>query len=241
VTDYVIFGTAGAGADFGEVASIQAPGAKLFSGCIVAVKASTGEYVWHFQTSSPGMQTENNHIVMADLPVNGEKRHVAMTVPKNGFYYVLDAWTGKLISAKPIVKVNWASSIDLATGKAVEVPASQGGGKQWTVHNWWPMSYNAGAGLVYIPATDRKPNTRSEIETGEWMEQTEGRLIAWDPVNHSERWSVEEEISTNGGVLSTAGNLVFQGQGTGEFAAYAADSGRRRGRSRRDRPSNRFL
>jgi len=227
VTDYVIFGTAGAGADFGEVASIQAPGAKLFSGCIVAVKASTGEYVWHFQTSSPGMQTENNHIVMADLPVNGEKRHVAMTVPKNGFYYVLDAWTGKLISAKPIVKVNWASSIDLATGKAVEVPASQGGGKQWTVHNWWPMSYNAGAGLVYIPATDRKPNTRSEVETGEWMQQTEGRLIAWDPVNHSERWSVEEEIATNGGVLSTAGNLVFQGQGTGEFAAYAADSGKK--------------
>lgn len=227
VTDYVIFGTAGAGADFGEVASIQAPGAKLFSGCIVAVKASTGEYVWHFQTSSPGMQTENNHIVVADLQVNGAKRHVAMTVPKNGFYYVLDAWTGKLISAKPIVKVNWASSIDVATGKAVELPASQGGGKQWTVHNWWPMSYNPGTGLVYIPATDRKPNTRSEVETGEWMQQTEGRLIAWDPVNQSERWSVEEEIATNGGMLSTAGNLVFQGQGTGEFAAYAADTGKK--------------
>ena len=227
VTDYVIFGTAGAGADFGELASIQAPGDKLFSGCIVAVKASTGEYVWHFQTSSPGMQTENNHIVMADLPVNGEKRHVAMTVPKNGFYYVLDAWTGKLISAKPIVKVNWATSVDLATGKAVEVPASQGGGKQWTVHNWWPMSYNAGTGLVYIPATDRKPNTRSEVETGEWMQQTEGRLVAWDPVKESARWSVEEEIATNGGVLSTAGNVVFQGQGTGEFTAYAADTGKK--------------
>ena len=227
VTDYVIFGTAGAGADFGELASIQAPGDKLFSGCIVAVKASTGEYVWHFQTSSPGMQTENNHIVMADLPVNGEKKHVAMTVPKNGFYYVLDAWTGKLISAKPIVKTNWATSIDLATGKAVEVPASQGGGKQWTVHNWWPMSYNAGTGLVYIPATDRKPNTRSEVETGEWMQQTEGRLVAWDPVKESARWSVEEEIATNGGVLSTAGNVVFQGQGTGEFTAYAADTGKK--------------
>ncbi|HEV2401541.1 MAG TPA: PQQ-binding-like beta-propeller repeat protein [Candidatus Sulfotelmatobacter sp.] len=225
VTDYVIFGTAGAGADFGEVASIHAPGDKLFAGCIVAVKASTGEYVWHFQTSSPGMQTENNHIVMADLPINGEKRHVAMTVPKNGVYYVLDAWTGKLLSAKPIVKVNWASSIDLATGKAVEVPASQGGGKQWTVHNWWPMSYDSGTGLVYIPATDRKPNSHSQVETGEWMQQTEGRLIAWDPVSQSERWSVEEEIATNGGVLSTAGNLVFQGQGSGEFAAYAAESG----------------
>jgi quinohemoprotein ethanol dehydrogenase len=227
VTDYVIFGTAGAGADYGELTALRASGDKLFAGCIVAVKATTGEYVWHYQTSAPGLQTENNHIVMADLPINGKKHHVAMTVPKNGFYYVLDAWTGKLLSAKPIVKVNWAASIDLTTGKAVEVPASQGGGKQWTVHNWWPMSYDPGTGLVYIPATDRKPDTNSKVETGEWMEQTQGQLIAWDPVSQSERWSVEEEIATNGGVLSTAGNLIFQGQGSGEFAAYTADTGKK--------------
>jgi quinohemoprotein ethanol dehydrogenase len=227
LTDYLIFGTAGAGADYGELAALRAQGDKLFAGCIVALKASTGEYVWHYQTSAPGLQTENNHIVMAELAINGEKRHVAMTVPKNGFYYVLDAWTGKLLSAKPIVKVNWATSIDLTTGRAVEVPASQGGGKQWTVHNWWPMSYNAGTGLVYIPATDRKPNSHADVETGEWMGQTEGKLIAWDPVNQAERWSVEEEIATNGGVLSTAGNLVFQGQGNGEFAAFTADTGKK--------------
>ena len=167
VTDYVIFGTAGAGADYGELTTLRAPGDKLFAGCIVAVKATTGEYVWHYQTSSPGLQTENNHIVMADLAIDGKKHHVAMTVPKNGFYYVLDAWTGKLLSAKPIVRVNWATSIDLTTGKAVEVPPSQGGGKQWTVHNWWPMSYNPGTGLVYIPATDRKPETHSKVETDE--------------------------------------------------------------------------
>jgi PQQ-dependent dehydrogenase (methanol/ethanol family) len=227
VTDFVIFGTAGAGADYGELSALRAQGDKLFAGCIVAVKAETGEYVWHYQTSSPGLQTENNHIVMADLPINGEKRHVAMTVPKHGFYYELDAWTGKLLSAKPIVKVSWATSVDLTTGKAVEVPASAGGGKQWTVHNWWPMSYNPGTGLVYIPATDRKPNTHAEVETGEWMNETEGKLIAWDPVNQAERWSVEEEIATNGGVLSTAGNLVFQGQGNGEFAAFTADKGKK--------------
>jgi quinohemoprotein ethanol dehydrogenase len=183
--------------------------------------------VWHYQTSASGMQTENNHIVIADLVIHGEKRHVAMTVPKNGFYYILDAQTGKLLSAKPIVKVNWATSIDMNTGKAVEVPASDGGGKQWTVHNWWPMSYNPVSGLVYIPAKDRKPGSHAAVETGEWMQQTEGRLVAWDPVNQSERWSVEEEIATNGGVLSTAGNLLFQGQGSGEFAAYAADSGKK--------------
>jgi outer membrane protein assembly factor BamB len=227
VTDLVIFGTAGAGVDYGELSNIRPGGDKLFSGCIIAVKADTGEYVWHFQTSSPGMQTENNHIVMADLAVNGEKRHVAMTVPKNGFFYVLDAGTGKLLAANPVVKTTWATAYNMQTGKAMEVPASQGGGKQWTVHNWWPMSYNPQTGLVYIPTTDRRAASHGPVESGEWMQNTEGRLIAWDPLAQSARWSVEEPIATNGGVLSTAGNLVFQGQGNGEFAAYAADNGKK--------------
>lgn len=227
VTDLVIFGTAGAGVDYGELSNIRPGGDRLFAGCIIAVQADTGEYVWHFQTSSPGMQTENNHIVMADLLINGAKRHVAMTVPKNGFFYMLDALTGKLLAANPVVRTTWATAYNLQTGKAIELPVSRGGGKQWTVHNWWPMSYNALTGLVYIPTTDRRPASHGPVESGEWMQSTEGRLIAWDPLTQSVRWSVEEPIATNGGVLSTAGNLVFQGQGNGEFAAYAAHSGKK--------------
>ena len=225
-TGLVIFGTAGAGVDYGELSSIKVSGDRLFSGCIIAVNADTGEYAWHFQTSAPGMQTENNHILMADLSINGEKRRVAMTAPKNGFFYVLDAKTGKLISAKPLVKTVWASAIDMQTGRAMEIPKSAGGGRQWTVHNWWPMSYNAQTGLVYIPTTDRRVGAEAAVESGESGVGLEGRLIAWDPVSQAARWSVEEPIATNGGVLSTAGNLVFQGQGTGEFAAFAADSGK---------------
>ena len=225
-TGLAIFGTAGAGVDYGELSSIKVSGDKLFSGCIIAVNADTGEYVWHFQTSAPGMQTENNHILMADLTINGERRHVAMTAPKNGFFYVLDAKTGKLLSAKPLVKTVWASAVDLQTGRAVEIPKSAGGGRQWTVHNWWPMSYNAQTGLVYLPTTDRRADAKAAVKSGESGVGLEGRLIAWDPVSQSARWSVEEPIATNGGVLSTAGNLVFQGQGTGEFAAFAADSGK---------------
>ena len=219
VTDFVIFGTAGAGVDYGELSSIRPKGDKLFAGCILAVKADSGEYVWHYQTSAPGLQTENNHIVMADLTIDGDKRHVAMTVPKQGFFYVLDARTGKLLSAKPIVKVNWAGSVDLRTGKAVEVPKSAGGGKQWTVHNWWPMSYNPITHLVYIPTYDdvARPNG--------YQNQATGRLIAWDPIAEAARWTIPQPLSTNSGVLSTAGNLVFQGQGTGEFDAYSADRG----------------
>jgi quinohemoprotein ethanol dehydrogenase len=226
-TGLVIFGTAGAGVDYGEFESIKTSGDRLYSGCIIAVNADTGEYVWHFQTSSSGMQTENNHILIADLTIDGEKRHVAMTAPKNGFFYVLDAQTGKLLSANPLVKTTWATSYDLKTGKAVEVPKSAGGGRQWTVHNWWPMSYSSLTGLVYIPTTDRQAGSKTAVESGESGEDLFGRLIAWDPVAQSARWSVEQQIATNGGVLSTAGNLVFQGQGTGEFAAYAADSGKK--------------
>ncbi len=226
-TGLVIFGTAGAGVDYGERKSIRIKGSKLFSGCLIAVNADTGEYVWHYQTSSPGMQTENNHILIADLVINGEKRHVAMTAPKNGFFYVLDAKTGKLLSANPLVKTTWATSFDMQSGHAVEVPASAGGGRQWTVHNWWPMSYNPRTGLVYIPTTDRQAGAKLAAENGESGSGRFGRLIAWDPVKQSARWSVEEQIATNGGVLSTAGNLVFQGQGTGEFAAYAADTGKK--------------
>jgi quinohemoprotein ethanol dehydrogenase len=226
-TNLVIFGTAGAGVDYGELESIKAGGDRLFAGCIVAVNADTGEYAWHFQTSAPGLQTENNHIVIADLALNGGQRHVVMTVPKNGFFYVLDAKSGKLISAHPLVKTAWATSIDLPTGKALEVPRSKGGGRQWTVHNWWPMSLSSLTGLVYVPATDRQAGSQTAVESGEWMRGTQGKLIAWDPVKQSARWTVEEPIATNGGVLSTAGNLVFQGQGNGEFAAYAADSGKK--------------
>jgi quinohemoprotein ethanol dehydrogenase len=89
------------------------------------------------------------------------------------------------------------------------------------------MSYSQLTGLVYIPATDRRSNAKAAVESGESGAGLIGRLIAWDPVAQSARWTVEEEIAVNGGVLSTAGNLVFQGQGTGEFAAYAADSGKK--------------
>jgi len=109
----------------------------------VAVKADTGEYVWHYQTGTENVHNENNQIMMADLLINGEKRHVALTAPKNGFFYILDAKTGKLLSAKPLVKTTWASAYDLQSAKPVLIPTSQGGGRQWTVHNWWPMSYSS--------------------------------------------------------------------------------------------------
>jgi glucose dehydrogenase len=208
-TGLLIYGTAGATADsfYGDRADMKVGGARLFAGCIVAVRADTGEYVWHYQTS---IHTENFHVVVADMAIGGVKRHVVMTVPRSGIFYVIDAKTGKLISQKPLDGRSQAAAL-VQDGK--ERPTSG--------HNWWPMSYNSVTGLVYIPAYDdvAKPNG--------YLNQAVGRLVAWDPIGQTARWSVPQLLPTNGGVLSTAGNLVFQGEGTGDFEAYSADTGRK--------------
>jgi quinohemoprotein ethanol dehydrogenase len=224
VTGLVIFGTAGATPEslFGDKADMKVSGDRLYSGSVIAVNADTGQYVWHFQTSAQDYHTENMHILLADVTLNGQKRRVAITAPKNGFIYVLDEKTGALIEAKPIAKVAWASSIDLKTGRPVEIPRANGERDITGGHNWWPMSYSPDTGLVYLPLHDPKPKPWKADEFPE-----EGKLLAWDPRSQSAKWSVTEPIATNGAVLSTAGNLVFQGQGTGEFAAYSADNGKK--------------
>ena len=123
-TGLVIFGTAGAEPEtlFGDKADKKVGGDRLFAGSVIAVNADTGEYVWHFQTSAPDFHTENMHILLADMAIDGQKRRVAITAPKNGFVYVLDEKTGSLLEAKPVAKVSWATSIDLKTGRPVETP-----------------------------------------------------------------------------------------------------------------------
>lgn len=232
-TGLLLFGTSRAAVGEGTDRPEDTPGGdKLFSGCIVAVNADTGEYVWHFQTSTPIFDTENFHIILADLVIGGQKRHVAMTAPKNGFFYVLDAKTGQFIAGNPMVKVPWAAALDPKTGRPRKMAGAQ---KGWTVHNWWHMSYSPITGLVYVPTTDRRsslqPAAQGEEQAalgeGASAAAFDGRLIAWDPVNGSVRWSVEQPIAVNSSTLSTAGNLVFQGEGTGDFSAYTADSGKK--------------
>jgi len=138
-------------------------GDNLFLSSILALKPQTGEYVWHYQTT-PGESwdyTATQHIMLADLPIGGQIRRVVMQAPKNGFFYVLDAKTGQLISAKNYVNIGWASGVDMATGRPIEVPSARyltqtslhtpgpyGG------HNWQPMAFNPKEGLVYIPVID---------------------------------------------------------------------------------------
>ena len=236
-------------------------GDNLYLSSIVALKPSTGEYVWHFQTT-PGEEwdyTATQHMILADLEIEGELRKVIMQAPKNGFFYVLDRITGEFISADNYTEQNWAASIDPKTGRpeireevrysktgkpALVTPSFFGG------HSWQPMSYNPETGLVYIPTRQMNfpyiddvnfkynplgvnlgidgaaasmpedPAVRKAIRAA-----TNGRLVAWDPVTQKEVWGVDQPIPWNGGTLSTAGGLVFQGDAKGYLKAFDAASG----------------
>jgi quinohemoprotein ethanol dehydrogenase len=195
-------------------------------------------------------------IIIADLEIDGRMRHVAMQAPKNGFFYVLDVATGELISAEPVVPVTWASGIDMTTGRPIENPAARfdktGKGMVVTpwfngTHAWHPMSYNPNTGLVYVPIEHRNYGfitTRTDdnpmgmrlsisLVEGPKLHDTLGIplihetfLLAWDPVQKREVFRVPHGRALSGGTVTTATNLVFQGnRNDNAFKAFAAENG----------------
>jgi quinohemoprotein ethanol dehydrogenase len=260
-----------------------AGGDNLYLSSILAINPDTGRLVWHYQTT-PGDNwdfTATQKMILADLVIDGELRQVIMQAPKNGFFYVIDRRSGELISAEPYAAVNWASHVDRVTGRPVETdqaeyfdqprlifPGPQG------AHNWQPMSYSPGTGLVYIPVKEAgaiwtMPEEPFEYQKGglnshsvyifptpgEWGLDSalakilppiealgagqpdttiRGFLRAWDPVKQALAW--ERDTSgpwvgnmaafwNGGGIMTTAGNLLFQGRGTGRLVALEASSG----------------
>ena len=199
--------------------------------------------------------TSTQPMILADINIDGAPRKVILHAPKNGFFFVIDRTNGKFISATNFVDVNWTTGYD-ANGRPMEVAASRSDGPYDTIpgpfgaHNWHPMSFNPQTGLVYLPAQNVPVNFTSEKEFaqnaatpgkfgGTWgwnlgymLNATPpkapllGRLIAWDPVQKKEAWHVEYKAPWNGGTLTTAGNLVFQGTADGRFIAYDATSGK---------------
>jgi PQQ-dependent dehydrogenase (methanol/ethanol family) len=212
-------------------------GDELFACAIVALNADTGDYVWHVSTV---LHSDNNldagRVMVTDLPIGGGNRHVVLAAPKNGFFYTIDAKSGEVISANNYLPVTWASRIGIPSGRPVLIPKNPN--RAWVqlptghggAHLWHAMAFNPQLGLVYIPAiqlvdTFSSPDT-AELETLKAKYKNEGQLIAWDPVAQKERWHIHRDIPFNGGVLTTAGNVVFQGTSDGLFQAFAADSGK---------------
>ena len=235
-------------------------GDNLFLCSIVALDVETGRYRWHYQ-ETPAEDwdyTCTQSIVQATLTIRGRERDVVMHAPKNGFFYVLDRRTGELLSANNFVPTNWASHVDLKTGRPVVnadahygadpvlVTPGPGGG-----HNWFPMAFNPITKLAYFPAYEHwlvyaidpdfvpkkyRSNSGWGGYTGAALRkrlelQKEGNarekawLLAWDPVKQQAAWRVPLPRHGNGGVLTTAGNLVFEGTTRQTFAAFRATDG----------------
>jgi quinohemoprotein ethanol dehydrogenase len=139
-------------------------GDNLFLCSIVAVDARTGKYRWHYQ-EIPAEEWDydcTSPMILADLKLGGQVRPVVMHAPKDGFFYVIDRKTGKLLSAKNYVPNTWASGIDMKTGRPKVYPEALVAEKPHLMtpgfggaHNWNPMSFSPKTGLVYIPAQEQ--------------------------------------------------------------------------------------
>jgi glucose dehydrogenase len=96
----------------------------LFGSSILAVDAKTGEYVWHYQANPSDAWNYDATMakVITDIKLDGKTRRVLFEAGKNGFLYVIDVRTGKLLAADPLLEITWASHVDLETGRPVELP-----------------------------------------------------------------------------------------------------------------------
>ncbi len=250
--DLLYVGT-GNGSPWSRYTRSPGGGDNLYVCSILALRPDTGELVWHFQTT-PGDTwdyTSTQHMILADLMIEGRLRKVLMQAPKNGFFWVIDRESGEFISAEPYVTVTWADGVDPKTGRPI--PSASGEYDQGLAmvqptafggHNWQPMSFNPVTGLVYVPAQEILgayaldedfKRTTNHFNTGTdhsvfatlTREVVGGHLLAWDPVEQREAWRHPYAMPWNGGTLTTAGNLVFQGTADGRFLALRADDGRK--------------
>lgn len=201
--------------------------------------------------------TSTQPMILADLMLDGRQRKVVMHAPKNGFFFLIDRTNGQFISAKNFVDVNWATGYDKNGRPIETALARQGDRPREVIpsaygaRNWHSMSFNPATGLVYMPVqgvpislVDNKDWKFNAVRPGEphsamgWNmamfanveppgSKPFGRLIAWDPVKQQPAWTVEHVSPWNGGTLTTAGNLVFQGTADGRFVAYDASNGQK--------------
>ena len=228
------------------------PYSNLYTASTLAINPDTGKIVWHYQTTPHDAWDYDgvNELVLVDLDIKGQKTPVALKADRNGFFYVLDRRNGKLLSAEKFVDLNWAKSIDMTTGRPVEnadkrprlgfrakdICPNLIGGK-----NWMPMSYSFQTGLVYLPTMNLcmdLEGTQPQYKRGAFYLAVEfdlgksgpgghlGEVMAWDPVKQQKVWGNKDELLFMGGMLSTAGGLVFHGDLKGWFKALDARTGR---------------
>jgi quinohemoprotein ethanol dehydrogenase len=165
---------------------------------IIALNADTGAPVWQYDTA-PGDHTQcdsGTDITLATINVGGQPRNVILHAPRDGTFHVIDRATGAGISSKK-----------LGVG----------------VHNHFAQAFSPKTGMIYLPTTElpaSNPDGDAPADAGK------SALLAWDPAKQRAAWAVPTPGAFSGGVLVTAGDLVFQGQADGYLTAYSTE-GRR--------------
>jgi quinohemoprotein ethanol dehydrogenase len=227
-------------------------GDELFTNSIVALDARTGAYKWHFKEVPHDAWNFDATVglMVADLPVAGQQLRTVVSVPKDGFAYVLDARTGRFIAGKNYVEVNWTKGLD-ANGRPIPEPKAM----YWTEpdskfsvvlpstmgsHGWEALAFDPVSKLLYIPTMviptkiERAPPGSvtgilmdfyyGDTAGPQWKPY--GELVAWDLLGGAARWRVRATMPINGGLMHTSGGLVFQGMADGRLVAFDAKDGK---------------
>jgi quinohemoprotein ethanol dehydrogenase len=217
----------------------------LYVASVIAVNADTGAYVWHYQ-ATPGDAwgyDATQQLILADLEIQSARREVLMQANTNGYFYVLDRKTGALISANTFVPINWATGIDAKTGRPTEGKDARFSVSGQPVaimpdpvgaHSWTPMAYNPNTGLVYIPAVEIASQFLPVVRDPKYSplgskggvgftttSEHHAFLLAWNPIEQKEIWRVSYRDPWNGGVVTSAGNIVAQGDAAGTSTSIA--------------------
>ena len=217
----------------------------LYTSSVIAVRPQTGEIACHYQYTPNDVydvDAADEH-VLADIRIDGRLRNVMIQANKNGFLYVLDRTDCSLIAAHPYVRVNWATHIDLATGRPVltELYDRFLAGEEVSIwpsrgSNAVPVAFNPNTGLVYtsawhVPRILKLAPPQEQViggsstgvvsrvpgvEPGELL----GHLLAIDPLTGEKQWEIPlTDFPSSAGMLATGGGLLFTGNLTGEFVA----------------------
>jgi alcohol dehydrogenase (cytochrome c) len=224
----------------------------LFTSSVLAIKPKTGEIVCYFQYTPNDVYdvdgTDEN--VLADIQINGARRKVMIQTNKNGFMYVLDRTNCKLIAANSYVKVNWATKIDLETGRPVLTDVQKRFIAGEKVEIWpsrgtnaVPIAFNPNTGLIYastwnVPRIQQlappKPQVLGAQSTGVIATLPDlkpgdlfGHFVAMNPLTGEKKWEVPlTDMPSSAGMLATGGGLIFTGKLSGEFIALDEDTGK---------------
>jgi alcohol dehydrogenase (cytochrome c) len=215
----------------------------LYTSSVLAIRPKTGEIACFYQYTPNDVYDVDgtDEHVLADLQIGGQSRKVMIQANKNGFLYVLDRTNCELIAANPYVRVNWATHIDLDTGRPVLTDLYNQfiAGEEVSIwpsrgSNAVPIAFNPNTGLVYtsswhVPRIQKLAppkeqvigalstgvvNRFPQVEPGDLL----GHFVAINPLTGEKKWEVPlTDFPSSAGMLATGSGLLFTGKMTGEF------------------------